>query len=26
MPIYAAPNHLCTYARQTKLSEFVLPK
>jgi len=25
MLIYA-PNHLCTYARQTKLSEFVLPK
>jgi len=25
MPIYA-PNHLRTYARQTELSEFVLPK
>ena len=25
MLIYA-PNHLCTYIRQTELSEFVLPK
>jgi len=25
MLVYA-PNHLCTYARQTELSEFVLPK
>jgi len=25
MLIYA-PNHLCTYAHQTELSEFVLPK
>jgi len=25
MLIYA-PNQLCTYARQTELSEFVLPK
>jgi len=24
MPVYA-PNHLCTYAHQTGLSEFVLP-
>jgi len=25
MVIYA-PNHLCTYAHQTELSEFALPK